>query len=163
MEPITFNRGIIRSYMKGQISCDQNLISVDEPNSVLWLIPTGHRSYQLPLAQVASVVAKSTTNWFGLIISCMFILVSVGYLPSKDFFPALILGLFFVWVALHCLNSYLVIATTAGQEARIKFTVFERGKAAVVAQQLNQMIAHRMDDTNVRVQTDRVVDAINNK
>lgn len=166
MEPITFNRGIIRSYMKGQISCDQNLIDVDEPTSVLWLIPTGHRSYQLPLAQVASVVATTPTNWFGLVISVMFILCGVGLMTSggaSNLFGGIIVVLIFLWAALHCMPGYLVIATTAGQEARVKFTIFERGKAAVAARQLNQMIAHRMDDTNVRVQTDRVVNAINNK
>lgn len=170
MEPITFNRGILRPYMKGKISCDQNLIHVEEPTSLLWFIPTGHRSYQLPLAQVASVVSTSVNHWVGLffcVFSLIYIAIAiVGSLASfqfVEFLAGLIVGALVLWLTLLCMPGYLVIATTAGQEARIKFTFFERSKAALAAQQLNQMIANRMDDTNVRINTDRVVEAINNK
>lgn len=170
MEPITFRHGIIRSYMKGQVSCSNNLIDVVEPTSILWFIPTGHRTYQLPVSQVSSVVAVSGTKWFLLIISVLYLvsaaISSLGAIVNTGItglLTAIIVIASGIWFVLMCLPTYLVIATTAGQEARIKFPFFDRDKASEAARQLNQVLSGRMDDTNVRIHTDRVVDAINNK
>lgn len=170
MEPITFRHGIIRSYMKGQVSYNNNLIEVVEPTSILWFIPTGHRSYQLPVSQVSSIVAVSGTKWFLLVMSVVYLVSAIisafGAIANAGIsgvLAAIIVIALGVWFILMCLPSYLVIATTAGQEARIKFPFFDRNKAGEAARQLNQILSGRMDDTNVRIHTDRVVDAINNK
>lgn len=170
MNPITFNRGILRFYMKGEVSCEHNLVQVVEPSSILWFIPTGHTEYQLPLNQIASVVAVSGTKWLRLILSGIVLFSSVaaplGLLPQYGLavLPASLVYIIpSLFLVLLCLPNDLVITTTAGQQARVRFTFFERGKAALAARQLNQMIANRMDDTNVRIHTDRVVDAINRK
>lgn len=163
MEPITFNRGILRPYMKGRISCDQNLIQVEQPTALLGFIPTGHRSYQLPLAQVASVISIKNTHWVALVFLALMLLGTGLPMIGENLLGGILLCAVYVWLMLVCLPGQLVIATTAGQEARITFTFFERDKAVLAAQRLNRMIANRMDDTNVRMNTDRVVEAIHNK
>ena len=55
----------------------------------------------------------------------------------------------------------LVLTTTAGQVKIINFLIFDKQKANQAAEQINAMIAGRLDDTNTRQQTDRVIDAIN--
>ena len=45
----------------------------------------------------------------------------------------------------------------------VSFLIFEKAKAELAESQIRQIISDRLDDTNNRVQTDRIVDAINNK
>ena len=53
----------------------------------------------------------------------------------------------------------LVVTTTAGQQKIISFLIFDKQKANQAAEQINAMIAGRLDDTNTRQQTNRVIDA----
>ena len=43
----------------------------------------------------------------------------------------------------------------------IDFFIFDKKKAELAARQINEMISQRLNDTNSRQQTDRIVDAIN--
>ena len=45
----------------------------------------------------------------------------------------------------------------------IDFFLFDRKKAEQAEGQINQVLIRRNDDTNVRLQTDRIVSAIENK
>ena len=53
----------------------------------------------------------------------------------------------------------LVVTTTAGQQKIISFLIFDKQKANQAAEQINAMIAGRLDNTNTRQQTNRVIDA----
>lgn len=60
-------------------------------------------------------------------------------------------------------ETVLTIKTTAGDMKNISFLIFEKAKAELAETKIRQIISDRLDDTNNRVQTDRIVDAINNK
>lgn len=60
-------------------------------------------------------------------------------------------------------ETILMIKTTVGDIKEISFLIFEKAKAELAESQIRQIISDRLDDTNNRVQTDRIVDAINNK
>jgi len=57
----------------------------------------------------------------------------------------------------------LQINLTSGQTRVFDFFVFEKAKAVQAEELINSIIAGRLNDTNARQQTDRIVDAINNK
>ena len=58
------------------------------------------------------------------------------------------------------------IQTTAGRDYKIPIIIFEKQKVAEVENMVNDIIDRRLNDTNDRivteVQTDKLVDAINN-
>ena len=57
----------------------------------------------------------------------------------------------------------LIVTTTAGKEQLIDFTIFDKSKAEMAEQEINKMISNRLDDTNNRQQTNRIVSAIQEK
>ena len=65
--------------------------------------------------------------------------------------------------AITAFETILSIKTTAGDIKEISFLIFEKSKAEEAEKQIRQIISDRLDDTNNRVQTDRIVNAINNK
>ena len=60
-------------------------------------------------------------------------------------------------------ETVLTIKTTAGDVKNISFLIFDKAKAEDAEKQIRQIISDRLDDTNNRTQTDRIVDAINQK
>ena len=56
-----------------------------------------------------------------------------------------------------------MIKTTSGEALKISVLIFDRSKALEIEDLINQLISNRLDDTNNRQQTDRIVEAINNK
>lgn len=57
----------------------------------------------------------------------------------------------------------LIVTTTAGKEQLIDFIIFDKSKAEMAEQEINKMISNRLDDTNNRQQTNRIVSAIQEK
>lgn len=79
------------------------------------------------------------------------------------FLPGLIILILAVNWILDAFEIDLTLITTSGAVKRIDFFIFDKEKAVLAEQQIHAMISNRMSDTNVREQTDRVVDAINRK
>ena len=52
---------------------------------------------------------------------------------------------------------------TSGQMKVIDFFIFDKKKAELAAKQINEMISNRLNDTNGRQQTDKIIEEINNK
>ncbi|MBD5138285.1 MAG: hypothetical protein HDT24_03105 [Ruminococcus sp.] len=75
-----------------------------------------------------------------------------------------------VLTVINSFQTILVIDLTSGRSIAMSFVVFEKSKAAQAAYDINKLISERIDDTNTRRQTDRlindndrIVNAINNR
>ena len=90
---------------------------------------------------------------------CGMILTILG----RCFVLGLILVLIGANMGITAFETILMIKTTVGDIKEISFLIFEKAKAELAESQIRQIISDRLDDTNNRVQTDRIVDAINNK
>lgn len=60
-------------------------------------------------------------------------------------------------------ETVLTIKTNSDDVKDIAFLIFEKAKANLDETQIRQIISDRLNDTNTRVHTDRIVEAINNK
>jgi hypothetical protein len=156
VEPIKYITSLLTFYLKGEIKAEQNFIEFKVPNTVLGVIPLGAKSDRLVINQIASTSTNFKLRLWKLLIGIVFVLSAL-------------LSFSIIWLAisvnilLTAFETDLVVTTTAGQQKVISFFVFEREKADLASRQINAMIGDRMYDTNVRQQTDRIVDAINNK
>lgn len=162
MEPIKYMTSLLTFYLKGEIKSEQNFIVFNEPNTILGLIPLGSKTERFPVAQISSTSTSFSLKLPKLLLG---VIVAIGAfaLMTQSFVLGLILLLLGVNWIIDAFEVYMVVTTTAGQKKFIDFFIFEKGKAQKAEQQINTMISDRLSDTNMRIQTDRVVDAINRK
>lgn len=166
MEPIKYMTSLLTFYLKGEIKSEQNFINFKVPNTILGLIPLGSKTEKFIIDQIASTSTNMKLKFGKLVIGIVAIILGISLLASKEegvFFGFLILLILGINMILDAFEVDLVVTTTAGQQKPIDFYIFEKGKAELAAKQINAMISGRLNDTNTREQTDRVVEAIKNK
>lgn len=162
MQPIKYITSLLTFYLKGEICQEQNFVNLKKPNTILSLIPLGAKKDSIPVSQLASVESNFKLHFGALLIGAIIAIVGLC-LISESFLLALILLLIGANKAITAFETVLTIKTTAGDVKNISFFIFEKAKADLAETQIRQIISDRLDDTNNRVQTDRIVDAINNK
>ena len=162
MHPIQYMTSLLTFYLKGEIRQEQNFVNLKKPNTILGFIPLGAKKESIPVSQLSSVESNFKLRLGSLLIGAI---IAIAGLCT--FTTSFILGLILLFVgvngAITAFETILTIKTTAGDIKNIPFLIFEKGKADIAEQQIRQIISERLDDTNNRVQTNRIVDAINNK
>lgn len=144
------------------IDQEQSFVNFKKPNTILSLIPLGAKKESIPVSQLSSVESNFKLRFGSLLIGIIIAIFGLC-LFSESFVAGLILLLVGVNQAITAFETILTVKTTAGDVKEISFLVFEKSKAEIAEKQIRQIISDRLDDTNNRVQTDRIVDAINNK
>ena len=173
METIVFMTSIITFYLKGEISQEQNFVKFKIPNTILGLIPLGAGCENIPITQISAVGTNFHLKFSYFIIGLITAFIGMSVIKSSIIFGLLmlIIGVLVVICSFQC---FLVTDLTSGRVIVISFVIFEKSKAEYAAAQINALVSNRIDDTNVRVhtdreiedsrdQTDRIVDAINGK
>lgn len=162
MEPIKYMTSLLTFYLKGEIRQEQNFVNLKKPNTILSLIPLGAKKDSIPVSQLSSVESNFKLHFGSLLLGLIFAIVGLC-LFGKAFIVGLILLLIGANKAITAFETILTIKTTSGDVKEISFLIFEKSKAEEAEKQIRKIISDRLDDTNNRVQTDRIVDAINNK
>ena len=162
MQPIQYMTSLLTFYLKGEIRQEQNFVNLKKPNTILSLIPLGAKKDSIPVSQLASVESNFKLHFGSLILGAIIAIVGLCLL-SDSFLFALILMLVGVNKVITAFETILTIKTTAGEIKNISFLIFDKAKAELAENQIRQIISNRLDDTNNRVQTNRIVEAINNK
>ncbi len=162
MNPIRYMTSLLTFYLKGEIRSEQNFIVFKNPNTILGLIPLGARTERVPINQISSTSASFRLKFLKLVLGIIVIVIGFSVI-SDSFVASLILWLIGANWVIDAFEIDLIIATTDGQERLIDFFIFEKSKAELAESQINSMIGNRLSDTNVREQTNRIVDAIQNK
>lgn len=159
---ISFITSYLTFYLKGHVNCDNNFVEISCPNTILKLIPLGALKKTFPVEQVSSVNSNFKLDLGSLLWGAFLALLGFGSLSDN-----VILG--FVLMAVGALTILSSIQTTvhvtvAGNDYLIPLIIFEKAKAEQICAGINQMIANRYSDTNVRIHseqsTDRLIEAI---
>ena len=162
MQPIKYMTSLLTFYLKGEICQEQNFVNLKKPNTILSLIPLGAKKDSIPVSQLASVESNFKLHFGAVVIGAVITIFGLCFM-SESFLLALILMLVGANKVIASFETVLTIKTTAGDIKDISFLIFEKAKADMAEKQIRQIISERLDDTNNRMQTDRIVDAINNK
>ena len=162
MQTIHFVTSYLTFYLKGEVRQDGNFINLKCPNTILTFIPLGHRNYNIAINQISSVDTSFYLIFKNLIIG---IVVSIfGFsLFSDSFIAGLIVALIGINMILGSFQTKLNVLTTSGTVYFVSFIIFQKSLAEVCAMDIRNLISNRIDDTNVRTNTDRIVDAIKEK
>lgn len=162
METITFMTSLLTFYLKGEIRHEQNFIKLKAPNTILSFIPLGTEKHTVPINQISSVGTSFSLLLKNFIVGVIAAFLGLA-LMGDTVLGGLIVLLLGVSMSINSFQTVLTVNTTSGNEFVISFLIFEKSKAEQAEYQINQLVSHRLDDTNNRQQTDRIVDAINNK
>ena len=155
MTSIKYMTSLLTFYLKGEIRTEKNFIQFKTPNTILGLIPLGAKTEKFTIDQISS----TTTN-FRLRLKYLIF----GILSDSDTLAAgLICLLLGINNIIDAFEINLIVTTTAGKEQLIDFIIFDKSKAEMAEQEINKMISNRLDDTNNRQQTNRIVSAIQEK
>ncbi len=162
MEKIRFMTSLLTFYLKGEISKRDNFVSLKIPNTIFGLIPLGAQTENIPINQI-SLVGTSFHLLVGrLLIGIIAVLIGFSVIGDSFVF-GMILLLLGIFTALNAFQTVFAVDLTSGRSIYLSFVVFEKSKAALAEREINRLISERIDDTNTRVHTDKVVDAINRK
>ena len=162
MQTIQYITSLLTFYLKGEIQQEKNFLNLKRPNTILGFIPLGAKKDSVPVTQLSSVESDFKLRFGRLIIGIVMAVLGFSMF-SDSFFLGLILLLCGVNYAMTAFEVDLIIKTTSGDIKALFFLIFEKSKAEAAEKQIRETIAARLDDTNNREQTDRIVDAINNK
>lgn len=162
METITFITSFLTFYLKGEIKQDKNFLKFKIPNTILTLIPLGAHKKNIAINQIASVNTDFRLLFKNMLIGIVEVIIALACFGSS-----VLAGLIFLVLGgltiLNSMQTTLIVTLTSGEILPVYFIIFEKAKAEQAEEAINNMISARLDDTNTKDQTDRIVDAINNK
>ncbi len=169
MKTIKYRISLPTAYLKGEVTHEQNFIRLKTPNVLFSLLAIGTKSDVIPINQIATVT--KTFNCIGVILLFGILLMWSGFsvmsaskiLSLSSSLAAIILIILGIFIIITSFQTVITIKTTSGEELKISVLIFDRPKAIEIENLINQLISNRLDDTNNRQQTDRIVEAINNK
>ena len=162
MQKIEFMTSLLTFYLKGEISTEQNFLTLKVPNTILTLIPLGRKNDTIPVTQISSVSTDFKLLFKDFLIGIIVAIIGI-VLFGTNFLIGFILLLIGAAMVINSFQTVLTIKTTSGEIKSA--SIFEKSKAEQAASMINHIIGSRLDDTNNRVQgdrqTDRMVEAIN--
>lgn len=166
---IQYIKSLLTFYIKGEISIDDSFVNLKDPNTILSLIPLGAKKETIAIDQITSTQSNFKLKFGRLLLGIILVFIGVrllvelnGHFGILPLLVSLILIILAVNLILGAFQVYLEIYMTSGRERFLHFWIFEKAKAAEVEQTLNAYISKRLNDTNARRQTDRIVEAIGN-
>jgi hypothetical protein len=162
MKTITYITSFLTFYLKGEIRQEKNLIKFKVPNTILSFIPLGFSKKTVAVNQIASVDTDFRLLFKNLILGIIEAIVGLSCFGSS-FIAGLIILALGVLTVLNSFQTALVLHLNSGETYPVNFIIFEKAKAEEAEEEINGLISNRMDDTNTKEQTDRIVDSINNK
>lgn len=169
MKTIKYRISLPTAYLKGEVTHEQNFVKLKTPNILFSLLAIGTKTDVIPVNQIATVTR--TFNCIGVILLFGIILMWSGFsvisaskiLSLSSSLAPIILILLGVLIIITSFQTVITIKTTSGEALKILVLIFDRSKALEIEDLINQLISNRLDDTNNRQQTDRIVEAITNK
>jgi len=168
MERIRFITSLLTFYIKGEISFEQNFIKLKRPNTLLTFIPFGCKKDSVAVNQIASVSTNFKLLPKALLLGLIEVIIGFICFGSGD--STLIAGILIMALgAITVMNSFqtiLSIETTGSKRYYLSFFIFEKSKATKAEEAINNLIASRLNRTDVaqatQAQTNAIVNAINN-
>ena len=162
MNSIKFMTSIIFFWLKGKIEWDSNFLKLKVPNTLFGILPLGAFKKSIPINQISSVVTDFSLAIKNIIVGVILAFLGLIFVDSSVLIM-LILMIAGVVKIIDAFQTVMGVTLTSGEVVGVPFIIFEKKKAEEVSDALNRLISARMDDTNTRLQTDRIVDAINKK
>lgn len=163
MDSIQFATSYLTFYLKGEVAFAEDHIGVRIPNTILGLIPLGSEQRTLDIKHIVAVSnnfrIKIGQLLIGILLASDVLSAPLCLLYGEPiaFIGCLIVGCLGILLALNSLQTTITIALASSQTVVLPLVIFEKGKAALIEQGINELLAARTYATNVRAHTDRSI------
>lgn len=162
MEHITYMTSILTFYIRGKIKLEENMITFKVPNTILGVFPLGYKKDSIAINQIASVSTNFKLNLKAFLLGIVIIVLGLCLLKKAVIWAIILIALGFASI-INSMPTNFTLATTSGKEINIKFLMFDAEKANYAREEINMIITKRLDDTNSRIQTNKIIETINDK
>lgn len=167
MKVYKYIESLILFFIKGKVIIDANFIKIENPNTILKVIPFGAKKESIPINHLASVNDNFRLNFKAFLSGIFLLIIGFSAMNSGNStflgFILLILGISNI---INSFETTLSILTTNGTSYQLEFIIFEKKTAFSIKNDLELFINSRLDDTNIRIQkqsTDEILKQILNK
>ena len=152
---LTFN-------LKASVALEGDFIKTSNPNTILKVIPLGSQNKTIPVDHIASVDDSFRLDIKSFFWGIIFALIGLSMLDSS-LIGALIVTAYGIVTTLSSFQTLLILNLTSGGSHAISVVVFEKENLMTCKETIKSLIQRRYDNTNVTANTDRVIDALNQK
>ena len=121
------------------------------------VIPLGTQNKTIPVDQISSVDDSFRLDFKSFAWGIIFALVGFNMMGSS------ILGAYGILTVLSAFQTLLILNLTSGGAHVLSVVVFEKSNLLTCKETIESLIQHRYNNTNVTANTDRVIEALNNK
>lgn len=155
---------LLTFYMKGEIEVSEKSVKLTVPNTIGEFIPLGKRTYEPLVSQIASVNSSFHLNGKSLLVGFILTLLGISLAGASG---SELIGIIFLIIGVcqmvSSFETILYVTDSSGMIIGVDAVIFDKATIEKAGQDIHNMLMLRSDDTNTRKQTDRVIDAINNK
>lgn len=153
-----FAVSLLAFWVKGTLKVDQQFLHINLPNTILWgLIPAGKNRKNIPIHGITDVEVSSSYKAGALSLGIIIALIGFGMFKDSAM-AGLLLLLIGVIVFLSGIKNRLAFEKS-GMRETIDVPFFEGSKIRQFGDKIQQEITQFANDTNVRMQADRQINA----
>lgn len=160
-------------YLKGNITADDNFLRINEPVVALGMIPKGKAETKIPINQIASVDKISTTSIIRFILGVFFFpfgaVLTLGGVSEAAYGGGLfwlVLGILLLLTGFCTFfNGFIntiIINLSSGDATTLNLCFWDKSKLNDIVSDIESLVNQRVDDTNTRIHTDKIVNTIKN-
>ena len=153
----TFITSYLTFYLKASVALEGDFIKTSNPNTILKVIPLGAQNKTIPVDHISSVDDSFRLDFKSFAWGIIFALVGFNMMGSS-ILGGLILAAYGILTVLSAFQTLLILNLTSGGAP-----VFEKSNLLTCKETIESLIQHRYNNTNVTANTDRVIEALNNK
>ncbi len=158
----TYMTSLLTFYMKGKITVTGRSVKLTIPNTFLKFIPLGSRTYEPMISQISSVNNSFKLNAKPLFFGIIVVLGGISAI-SDSFLTGLILLLIGIGEIISAFETVMYITENSGRNIGVSALIFDKKTIEDARNEIQKYLLMRVDDTNSRMQTNRIVNAINNQ
>ena len=159
MKPIRFYTSQLLFFLRGEFSFEREFVNIKYPNTILGIIPLGKSYDTLPVNQIASVRSCFSMKFLQFLLGVFFVVYGIVAAPDSNG-ASILLSIIGLGVILTSFEVYLSIGLTSSQVKTFSFWVIDKRKADKAVENIRYLIAYRMNYTNNRLQTDRIINTL---
>ena len=158
----SFITSYLTFYLKASIALEGVFIKTSSSNTILKVLPLGSQNKTIPVDHVASVDSSFRLDFKSFAWGIIFALIGLSMMQNS-FIGGLIWAAYGVLTVLSAFQTLLVLHLTSGGTHVVSVVVFEKVNLGNCKEIIEGLIHNRYNDTNVTKNTDRLIDALNNK
>lgn len=156
-----FSLSLFTPWIKGNIKLDENLLRVDNRNTIIGIFPAGKTKDSTPINNISNVSTSLSFKVFRILFGAWIALS--GFV---NMWQSLIFGLIFAAIGMVLIANGIVVVFSyerSGIQKKVELPFFESERADEWRAIIEQKMVQYQEERNDFKQTNRIVDAVSHE